>query len=394
MPFAAALSQHPLATHAVGEVVGQVLDQIGDEPDAVVLFVTGPFAGAMEDIAAAVRTMLRPGALVGATASAVLAGRQEVEDGAAITLFAMRFGCDRAAMPSPLAQAVPVQVERAGDGWRVITPCDLAQPGATLVLLADPFTFPVDSFVDDLARRAPGLTVVGGLASAATGPGGNRMVADAQVTDSGAVGLLLPPGLGAHALVSQGCRPVGEPLVVTRSTGSLIEEIAGQPALDLLLSTADAATPEDRSRMARGLQIGLVIDERKAEFDRGDFLVRNVIGADKARKAVSVGAEVEVGSTVQFQVRDADAADEDLRLQLAAASGDAALIFTCVARGTSLFPEPHHDASVLADHVDGSAVAGMFCAGEIGPVGDRHFVHGMTASVLLFDDLPVVDLRV
>lgn len=377
MPFAAAMSQHPLATHAVGEVVGEVLDQLGDQPDAAVVFVTGPFAGAMEDIAAAIRAMLRPGSLVGASAASVLAGDREVEGSAAVSLFAMRFGPPRQFADEPLARVVRLDDHRALD------------PGldGTLVLLADPFSFPVGAFIEGVAATAPALTVVGGLASSATGPGGNRLVADGRTFSDGAVGLLLPPGVRGTPVVSQGCRPVGEPFVVTRSTGNLIEEIAGQPALDRLLAQAASATAEDRSRMARGLQLGLVIDERKADFERDDFLVRAVLGADHARRAVAVDAEVEVGATIQFQVRDAASADEDLRDLLADAPGGAALVFTCTGRGTALFPYPHHDAAVIHQHLDGGAVAGMFSAGEIGPIGHRHFVHAMSASALLFDDL-------
>jgi small ligand-binding sensory domain FIST len=386
MPFAAAMSQHPLATHAAGEVIGDVLDRLGDEPDAAVLFVTGPFAGAMEDIAATARTILRPGSLIGATAASVLGGEREVEGEAAVALFAMRFGPRRRFRSGPSAEAVRIRAEREPDGWRVEASGGATFDGSTLVLLADPFSFPVEAFVEDLGTRRPGLTVVGGLASSATGPGGNRLVADGEVYADGAVGLLLPAGVGVVPVVSQGCRPVGEPLVVTKASGNLIEEIAGQPALDRLMAQADAATTEDRNRMARGLQLGLVVDERKAEFDRGDFLIRAVLGADHARKAVAVGAEVEVGSTVQFQVRDADSADEDLRDLLADERGDAALVFTCTGRGTGLFGSPHHDARIVSQHVEGGAVAGMFCAGEIGPLGGRTYVHALSATALLFDD--------
>lgn len=386
MPFAAAMSQHPLATHAVGEVVGEVLDRLGDEPDAAVVFVTGPFAGAMEDIAATVRTLLRPSSLIGATAASVLAGEREVEGEAAVALFAMRFGPRRRFRSPAVTEAVRIRAERERDGWRVEASGGAAFEGSTLVLLADPFSFPVEAFVEDLATRRRGLTVVGGLASSATGPGGNRLVADGSVFSDGAVGLLLPAGVGVTPVVSQGCRPVGEPLVVTKASGNLIEEIAGQPALDRLMAQADAASTEDRNRMARSLQVGLVVDERKAEFDRGDFLIRAVLGADHSRKAVAVGAEVEVGSTVQFQVRDAESADEDLRDLLADASGDAALLFTCTGRGTALFGFPHHDARIVSQHVEGGPVAGMFCAGEVGPLGDRTFVHALSATALLFDD--------
>jgi small ligand-binding sensory domain FIST len=386
MPFAAAVSQHPLATHAVGEVVGEVLDRLGDRPDAALVFVTAPFAGAFEDIASTIQALLRPGALVGASAASVIGGGREVEGVAAVSLFAMRFG-PRRRFTSPVgATAVRVQAERRDDGWQIGAAGSSTFDGSTLVLLADPFSFPVEAFVDDLADRRPGLTVVGGLASSAAGPGGNRLVADGNVFADGAVGLLLPEGVGVTPVVSQGCRPVGEPLVVTKATGNLIEEIAGMPALDRLMAQADAATPEDRTRMARGLQLGLVIDERKTDFERGDFLIRAVLGADHARKAVAVGAEVEVGSTVQFQVRDAASADEDLRDLLVDAGGEAALVFTCTGRGTSLFSSPHHDAGVISQHLDGGPVAGMFCAGEIGPIGGRTFVHALSASALLLDD--------
>lgn len=384
MGFAAAISEHPLATHAVGEVVGQVLEELGDAPDLAVLFVTGAFAGATDDLAHAVRELLHPRAFVGATAVSVLAGDREVEDRPAVVLFAASWG-GRLRTGGSGAKAVRFATTREADGWRVSGSDDVAVDGATLLLLADPFTFPVDGFVEELAHRAPGLTVVGGLASAASGPGGNRLVADGLVVDQGAVGLYLPPGAPVRALVSQGCRPVGEPLVVTRSSGNLIEEIAGVPALDRVLATAEEVSSDDRTLMARALHVGLVLDERQESFGPGDFLVRPVLGADRSTRAVAVGAEVEVGTTVQFHVRDADSADDDLRATLAGTGGDAALVFTCNGRGVALFGDPDHDARLVSDHLGGGPAAGMFCAGEIGPVGDRTFVHGFTASVLLFD---------
>jgi len=385
MAFVAAISEHPLATHAVGEVVGRVLEELGEAPDLAVLFVTGAFAGATEDLANAVRELLRPSAFVGATAVSVLAGDKEVEDRAAVVLFAARWG-GRLRVGSGGARAVRFEAAREGEGWRLTGADDVAVDGATLVLLADPFSFPVDGFLEELANLAPGLTVIGGLASAASGPGGNRLIADDLVTDRGAVGLFLPPGLPVQVLVSQGCRPVGEALVVTRSSGNLIEEIAGRPALDRVMEIAEAASHDDRTLMAHGLHVGLVIEETKESFGQGDFLIRNVLGADRSTKAVAIGAEVDVGSTIQFQVRDADSADHDLRTALAGVGGEAALVFTCNGRGTHLFGDPDHDATAVYDHLGGGATAGMFCAGEIGPIGGRPFVHGFTASVLLFGE--------
>jgi len=372
VPFAAAISEHPLATHAIGEVVGQVLEQLGPDPDAAVLFATAPFAGAFEDLAAAVRATLAPRCLVGATAMSVIGGGCEVEGTAAISLFAARLD----------DEVRTVRLDAGGGDGRRRTDHELAGAQGTMLLLAEP-RFSVGAHLDELAVVAPELQVLGGIASA---PGGNRLAADEVVTDRGAVALVLPGSVAATPVVSQGADAVGEPLVVTRATGSMIDEIAGRPALDLLLAVAAEASPEDRARLARGIELGVAVDERTPELERDDFLLVRVLGADKQRRAVAVGREVAVGTTVQFHVRDRAAADADLRALLAGAPGRAALAFCGTGRGTELFGEPHHDAAIVYEHVESGAVAGMFSAGEIGPIGGRAALHERTASVLLLDE--------
>jgi small ligand-binding sensory domain FIST len=374
MSFAAALSQHPVPAEAAGEVLGDVLERVGAAPDLAVVFVTGPMVGALEDIAAAVRTVLRPSTLIGAAASSVLGGDREVEEESAVTLWAGHVGPVR---------SVHLRAAPTPDGWR-IDGLDASAVAGTLLLLSDPFSFPADGLLDRLAVVSPGLTVIGGLASAGRGPGGNRMVVDGDVHIEGAVGALLPPGNGVTPLVSQGCRPVGKPMVVTRAERNVIYELAGQPALERLTDLIEKVSASERALLARGLHLGVVIDEHRVDFDRGDFLVRNVVGADRAVGAIAVGDVIDIGAIVQFHVRDAETADEDLRVLLSEAGpADAALVFTCNGRGTHLFGEPDHDAKLIAG-LAGSATAGMFCSGEIGPVGQRSFLHGFTASVALF----------
>jgi small ligand-binding sensory domain FIST len=246
----------------------------------------------------------------------------------------------------------------------------------------------VDTLIGQLADQHPGLVVLGGLASAALGPGGNRLVLDDRVHTSGAVGALIGPGSRLSAVVSQGCRPIGRPLVVTKAERNIIYELAGQPALERLLEMVKDGMPErDITLINQGLHIGLVIDEHKADFERGDFLVRNVMGADQSNGAIAVGDVVEIGTTVQFHVRDAESADEDLRRMLEARQADGALLFTCNGRGTRLFAEPNHDAEVVGELLFEPPLAGFFAAGELGPVGGRNFLHGFTASLALFQDL-------
>ena len=374
--YAFGLSEHPVPTQAVGEAVGQVLEGLGDErPDLVMLFTSPHHAGAFEDIASSARGLLDPTVLLGCTAGAVIGGGREVEESPALSLFAAR-------LPATLLSPVRLEVVPTPDGPSLVGWPD--HPDGTMLLLADPFTFPADAFLDRVNDDLPKLQVIGGLASAAMRPGGNRLVVDDQVTDSGAVGAVLAGGVEIRTVVSQGCRPVGKPYVVTKADRNFILELGGKPALQRLQETATAASDEERELMRQGLQIGCVVDETRLEFSRGDFLVRGVGGADQRTGAIAVGDTVEVGRTVQFQVRDASSADEDLRDLLTAAQADAALLFTCNGRGERLFGEPDHDAGVVDQLLGPLPVAGCFCAGELGPVGARNFLHGFTASLALF----------
>jgi small ligand-binding sensory domain FIST len=377
--FAAAMSQHPDAATATGEVIGQVMEALaptGRPPELALLFVTPPHVEALADAAAAVTAALAPGTLLGVTAVSVVGGPHEVERGPAVSLWAGHTG-----------QVTPFHLSVVSSpdgptftGWPEVIPED----SPALLLLADPFSFPVDALLERLDQDQPGLAVVGGLASAGRAPGGNRLVVDDRVFTDGAVGAFLGAGVEVATIVSQGCRPVGTPLVVTRAEGNVVYELAGRPALERLQEVAATLSEDDRRLMSELVQLGRVIDETKLDFDRGDFLVRTVVGADPEVGALAVGAVVDVGSTTQFQVRDAQTADEDLRHLVGDRSADGALLFTCNGRGRNLFGTPDHDAGIISAHLDGAPLAGMFCAGEIGPIGGHSFLHGFTASVVLF----------
>ena len=376
--YAAALSEHPLATQATGETVGHVLETIGTAPDLVVLGVTAPHGGAIEDIARTVRSVLNPRVLIGATAVSVLGGSREVEETAAISLWAARFDVDLEPVRLEAFRNPTGEIVVAGGGV-------IGRNSGTLLLIADPFSFPAEEILQHLSDAAAGVTIIGGMASAARSPGGNTLVLDDERFNDGAVGVWLPPEVRITPVVSQGCRPIGQPLTVTRSERNVLYELAGQPALDRLMALIDSLDPTERNLASRGLHIGIVVDEHLADFARGDFLVRGVLGADRDAGAVAVGAEIEIGTTVQFHVRDSMTAHEDLEALMAGRGSASALVFTCNGRGSHLFGIADHDAAEISGALDGRPVAGMFCAGEIGPVGGRNVVHGFTASVALFD---------
>ena len=377
--FASALSQHPIAANAVGEAAGEILERLdGEGCDLAVCFASTHHVGAFEDIGPALRNILEPRVLVGGTAVAVAGGPHEIEENPALTVFAAR-------LDGATLTPVTLRVQETPDGAALTGWPSLDRSPASLLLFADPFTFPVDAFLQRVNRDLPGLQIIGGLASSAGSPGGNRLVLDDRVVDEGAVGVFVDGGgIEVRTLVSQGCRPIGRPYVVTRGEQNLIEELGGKPAIERLQELAGAASEEERELLRRGLHVGLVVDEHKAEFSRGDFLVRNLLGADESSGALAVGEQVSVGQTVQFHVRDAGAADEDLREMLTGVDAEAALLFTCNGRGRHLFTVPDHDAGMVENLLGPIPLAGAFCAGEIGPVGGRNFLHGFTASLALF----------
>jgi small ligand-binding sensory domain FIST len=374
VPFASSISEHPVTAYATGEVCGAVLEAIGPHPDLAVVFTTLAHAGALEDVVVAVNEVLKPSVVVGAASDSIVGVGREVEGGPAVSLWAGRWG-----------PVVPVRITADRSGIQGI-PTDLPFEPAALVLVGDPFSTPPDDLVAAVAGVYPTLPIVGGMASGARGPGGSRVSLGATVYSSGAVGALIGPGAEVSPVVSQGCRPIGHPYVVTEGSGQIIRQLAGQPALTRLDEIAATLDPDEvRAANSGGLFLGLVIDERKPDFETGDFLIRHVLGGDREAGSIAIDDEVEVGTTVQFHVRDAKAAHDDLEGLLVRheVGADAALLFTCNGRGIRLFGTPDHDAELVQSRFGPVPTAGMFAAGELGPIGGRNQLHSFTASLLL-----------
>ena len=248
-------------------------------PDLLVCFASPDHVGAFEDISGGLRKLLEPEAMIGCTAGAIAGGSREVEDGPALSIFAARFGAGR-------ADPFHLEAAQTDDGFVIEGWPDEVPARGTLLLLADPYSFPVPDFLRLVNAQVPELTVVGGLASSAAGPGGNRLVCDARIGSTGAVAVLCSSDVPVRPVVSQGCRPIGQPFTVTKSERNLVFELAGQPAMQRLQDLVLAADEHERELMRQGLHIGVVVDEHKLDFTRGDFLVRNVLGADQSNGAL------------------------------------------------------------------------------------------------------------
>jgi small ligand-binding sensory domain FIST len=376
------LSTAPEARAAAVEAALEARDGIGGRADLVVVFVAGSHVDEAADVLEGVHEALDPPALVGCGAGGVLGGRREVESGPGVAVWA-------AALGTGSAETFHAGVEEL-DGGVAITGFPELDGAAGAILIPDPYTFPTDAVLHDLAGRAPGVPLVGGVASAGVAGRPALLLHDDEVVSGGAVGVRFD-GVELMPCVSQGATPFGPELTITAAEGQVISELAGQPALEKLREVILGLPATERELVARGPLLGVVIDGGKPDYLHGDFLVRGLVGADPDEGTIAVGALVRAGQVVRLHARDAESADRDLRealtLRRAALGGTppaGALVFTCNGRGRAMFGTSDHDAETIGDELGDVPQAGFFAAGEIGPVGGESFLHGFTATVGVF----------
>jgi len=353
----------------------------GASCDLALVFAGAPHLGHAKWILSAVHEALAPAHVAGCGAGGVVGAGREIEEGPGAVVWAL-------SAPGARISTHHFQVARSERGFEVVGSADLAELGDALVLLADPYTFATEALLRALADARPGLPVVGGLTSAARA-GSAVLLRDGDVLPGGAVACSIS-GAGLVPCVSQGAAPVGPEMTITGAEGNVITELASRPAVERIRDALAELGPREQELAAQGLMLGIVIHENQPEYERGDFLVRPIIGFDPAAGTVAIGEPVRVGQTVRLHVRDGASADEDLRQALRAqaealgpAGAAGALLFTCNGRGSHMFDMPDHDALAVEDAL-GAPAAGFFCAGEMGPVGGRNFLHGFTATIGVF----------
>jgi small ligand-binding sensory domain FIST len=366
---------------AFSEAADAAARDLGGSCDLALIFAGAPHLGHAKSILAEVHRRLEPASLIGCGAGGVVGGGREIEQGPGAVVWAL-------SAPGALVATHHFEAEPSENRMALSGLPEGEALGEALIVLADPYTFSAEALLGHLNESCPGLPVLGGLASAAAG-GSAALFRNGDLLHSGAVACSLG-GIPLIPCVSQGATPVGPEMTITAARGNLVTELASQPAIARLRDAIGDLDPAQQQLAAQGLMLGLVIDENQPEYERGDFLVRPIIGADPDAGSLAIGERVRVGQTVRMHVRDGAIADQDLRDALragsqAAGSGGAAgaLLFTCNGRGSHMFEVPDHDANALEDAL-GAPAGGFFCAGEIGPVGGRNFLHGFTATIALF----------
>jgi len=382
---AASLSQQLATETAAHELVEEIHAKLGNETvDLACIFFSGHHIQKAGILAELIQRGLQPRVLIGCSGEGVIAGSVELETAPGITLWA-------ASLPGVSIEPLHASFSPTQDQFRLHRWSSPTSGKASLVLFADPFTIPVGEVLSLLGERYPGTPAIGGLAGGGHGTGENRVLFQGEAHTGGLVGVRLSGPVAIRPVISQGCRLVGERFLVTRAERNIIHELGGASALQRLQTIFEALPEAERHQAHRALHLGIAIDEHRDRFGPGDYLVRNLVGADTTTGSIAIGDVVQEGQTVQFHLRDAQSASEELN-GLLAADREAhhrpplgALMFSCCGRGQGLFGKPHHDASAMADRLGDIPVAGFFAQGEIGPVGGRNFLHGYTASMAIFD---------
>ncbi len=368
----------------------QALSQINglQHIDVVILFASSFYAAHFPAILARVREATDGALLIGCAGQAIIGQKQELEDVPALSLLALT-------LPGAILHPVRFTQSMLENcdtplAWRECLGVHLNDANAWLIF-ADPFHLEIEHLLDGLAGAYGECPVLGGLASSSD-PGARQthIFLNEEVFVDGGVALALGGPYTLLPLVSQGCEPIGETWTITSVRDNLIRTISNRPAYDMLVETFKGLPHEVQHRAQRNLLVGLAADEYLDTFQRGNFLIRPLIGVERGTGALAIGALPRIGQTIQFQMRDARAADLDLSElldQVSATLGHqlpiAGVLCSCNGRGVGLFGKPHHDACAINRQLGDFPLAGLFCNGEIGPVGPRPFLHGFTASLAL-----------
>lgn len=369
------------------DLIEQLTAEGGGPFDVGFLFVSSEHQEHVAAIVHSVGEKIRIENFLTCTCAGIIGSEHEIEKKPAASLFLANLP-DVRCKAFHLNQSELEKLRSAEEYYRKFEVSPKDNP--VFLLIPDPFQIDLNTFMEGMNEAYGSAPLVGGLASASASANGNVLIVNGQSHSQGMIGLVMNGNIKIDVIVSQGCKPVGETYIVTRAEKNIIHEVAGRSFLEILRQVFSNLDESERQLMQQALLVGIAMDEYQHEFSRGDFLVRPVIGIDQATGAVGIGDRIQTGQTIQLHLRDAKTASEDLKELLQdfklqhPADVRGAFVFSCNGRGQGLFGEPDHDIKLIQQYLGPIPAAGFFCAGEIGPIGGKNFIHGFTDSIVVF----------
>jgi small ligand-binding sensory domain FIST len=386
MHWASGVSERVDTQTAIKAAAAALLTGQTAPPDLVFLFISSHHADNYERVSAWVHEELGDTTLVGCSGAGVIGAGQELEGREAVALIGGWLPGVQITV-GHVAEFLPATEEE----WVEFLELD-REKKSHFILLADAVTCDIEVVLRTMDEAFPEMLKLGGLANAGAPDQPAALFAHGDLLQGGGLVIALQGAIDIKTVVSQGCRPVGEPVIVTRARGNVIKELnAGRPA-EVLRRIYDALNARDLARFNTSMFLGVDLgDDSRSRYGRGDFLMRNILGIDPDSGALAVDAQIQQYQVVQFHMRDQDTAENEMAGQLRelvrqepAPQVRGALMFSCFGRGERLFGAPNHDSDLLSRHLGSVPLAGFFCNGEVGPMGDRSCLHGYSTVFALF----------
>lgn len=390
MKWISTLSDAASLPQALEDVASAAEQSLKDQkPDLCLVFISSHFQKNYESVINFLKERLGPRVILGCSGGGVVGKGRELENRPALALTCAVLP-DVVITPFRVADSSLPGLDAGPREWHhLVGVPPLANP--QFILLADPYSIRVENFLMGMDYAYPKSTKVGGLASGGAQPGDNALYLNSVCYRSGAVGIALSGNIALDALVSQGCRPIGKPMRITKSDRNLLMELDGTSPLHILRDLYLTLGARDQNLLQHALFLGLVMDPMKSHFTQGDFLVRNIVGMDTEKGILAIGAHLRQGQRVQFHLRDAQTSDDDLQQTLSMYASRSpqepvagALLFSCLGRGEFLYGHASHDSQRFEQKLGRVPISGFFCNGEIGPVGGTTYLHGYTSCFALF----------
>lgn len=392
MQWTNALSTRSSLEAAINDVVEQAVASLTAPADLGLVFISSAFMSEYTRLLPLLAEKLSVPVLIGCSAGGVIGRKQtgkteEIEAQPALSLTLAHLPGVKIRPFHILAEELP-DSDSSPNAW-----IDLVgvppSPVPQFILLSSPFGSATNDLLQGLDFAYPGSVVVGGQASSGFMNGPVGLFCNDKLCREGTIGIALTGNIVLDTIVSQGCRPIGQPLQVTKAERNIILELDEKVPLMVLRNLISSLSEEDRTLAQHSLFVGLAMDEFRMNLHSGDFLIRNILGVDPKAGAIAISDRIRAGQRLQFHLREAEASSQDLENLLQEYQNEnentsqpspvGALMFTCLGRGIGLYGQPNFDSQLFSRYLHDIPVGGCFCGGEIGPVSGRTFLHGYTS---------------
>ncbi|MGB8414529.1 MAG: FIST N-terminal domain-containing protein [Candidatus Binatus sp.] len=370
----AGFSTAPNPRSAAAEATATALAQAGlSRANGALCFATPAYGAAYPMILRTVASQAHTREVAGCSSMGVIAGETEIESGNALAV--MVFGGEdihatRFFVPTLRGRAAGVAAEVASAVRSQLGKSNL------LILFADTYNFEAEATLEALGTELPGVMIAGGGASEDGSVGETFVFCGDTVSSNAVSGMLLTGDFEPTVASSLACGPIGTAHRVTAARDNILIELDGRPAYQVFAETVGPLAGDLRRALSY-VFVAIPVYENAQAIERGQFVVRNIVGASEEHGVIAVAFQPRVGDTIGFVLRDGELSRQDLKATLEALNDrlDAppafGLYFDCVSRGAGLYNIPGHDSAYIRRYLGPVPIAGFFTGFEIGSLAEQ-----------------------